>query len=76
MAKNFLDINGNVIEDVLCAETDSHGLMCPEDKAKLDSIDPDNLVNKQYLDTAVLITEEEIDAICGNSIKRASEVTF
>ena len=36
---NFVDINGNIIEDILCVEPDSHGLMCPEDKVKLDGIE-------------------------------------
>ena len=36
--KNFLDANGNIIEDQLCVEDDSHGLMCPEDRIKLDGI--------------------------------------
>ena len=37
--KNFININGEIIEDFLCAEEDSHGLMCPEDKLKLASIE-------------------------------------
>ena len=37
--KNFLDANGNIIEDLLCVEEDSHGLMCPEDKVKLAGIE-------------------------------------
>jgi hypothetical protein len=36
---NFVDYAGNIIEDLLCAETDSHGLMCPEDKVKLNGIE-------------------------------------
>ena len=33
--RNLVDVNGNIIEDELCAEPTSHGLMCPEDKLKL-----------------------------------------
>ena len=36
---NFVDINGNVIEENLHATHDSHGLMCPQDKAKLAGIE-------------------------------------
>ena len=35
----FVDYQGNSIEDNLCVEEDSHGLMCPEDKIKLDGIE-------------------------------------
>lgn len=79
--KNFLDINGNPIEDILCAEEDSHGLMCPEDKLKLanieeganktivdSSLDPEStnpVQNKIITEAIKLLTIEEIDAICG-----------
>lgn len=36
---NFVDINGNLIEEKLYATTESHGLMCPEDKVKLSTIE-------------------------------------
>ena len=45
--KNFLDIHGNIIEEHLCAEEDSHGLMCPEDKVKLAGIEDGAQVNVQ-----------------------------
>lgn len=37
--KNFVDAYGNSIEEELCAEPTSHGLMCPEDKLKLEGIE-------------------------------------
>ena len=55
--KNFVDINGNLIEDNLCVEDDSHGLMCPEDKVKLDGIE-------EGANKVEALTDEEIDAIC------------
>ena len=107
---NFLDINGNIIEENLHATPDTHGLMCPQDKAKLagieeganktvvdtelneTSVNPvqnkvikaaitDNLEDaKAYtdeqLEELVLITVEDIDAICGGSIQYAEEVMF
>ena len=54
---NFVDIDGNIIEDILCVETDSHGLMCPEDKVKLDGIE-------EGANKTVALTDEEIEAIC------------
>ena len=36
---NFVDRYGNPIEENLHATEDSHGLMCPQDKAKLASIE-------------------------------------
>lgn len=46
---NFLDINGNPFEEKLHATTDSHGLMCPQDKAKLASIEEG--ANKTIVDS-------------------------
>lgn len=40
---NFIDYEGNVIEEALHATEESHGLMCPEDKVKLSAIDPEAL---------------------------------
>ena len=44
---NFVDINGNPFEEKLHRTSDSHGLMCPEDKAKLDGIEEGAQVNVQ-----------------------------
>ena len=44
---NFVDINGNDIEERLHRTNDSHGLMCPEDKTKLDGIEEGAQVNVQ-----------------------------
>ena len=66
--KNFLDANGNIIEDMLCVEEDSHGLMCPEDKIKLAGIETGAQVNTiDAISSEFIISEEgkilNIDAI-------------
>lgn len=60
--KNLLDINGNLIEDLLCVETDSHGLMCPEDKVKLDSTN----IAIGYCSTAESVADKVV-TISGNT---------
>lgn len=42
---DLVDINGNLIEDNLCSTSNSHGLMCPEDKTKLAGIEENAQVN-------------------------------
>ena len=42
---DLVDINGNLIEDNLCSTSNSHGLMCPEDKIKLAGIEAGAQVN-------------------------------
>lgn len=42
---NFIDYEGNIIEEALHATEDSHGLMCPQDKVKLKSINLEKLNN-------------------------------
>lgn len=48
---NFIDIHGNVIEENLHATPDTHGLMCPQDKAKLATIEEG--ANKTIVDSAL-----------------------
>ena len=53
---NFIDINGNPFEEKLHCTEDSHGLMCPEDKIKLASIEEG--ANKTIVDTERSSTSE------------------
>lgn len=51
---NLVDINGNIIEENIHATTDSHGLMCPQDKVKLAGIEEG--ANKTIVDSALNTT--------------------
>lgn len=48
---NFKNYEGEVIEESLHATEDSHGLMCPQDKAKLQAIDPEDIKKIYIQDT-------------------------
>ena len=52
--KDFVNYLGENIEDQLCSETDSHGLMCPEDKVKLAGIETG--ATKNIVDSALSTT--------------------
>ena len=62
---NFVDINGNDIETDLHATPDSHGLMCPEDKAKLAGIEEG--ANKTIVDSE--LNDTSTNAIQNKAVK-------